>query len=68
MADPPLLIDIEPLDDIMSTELGALLCISILLSFKTSSINGPSYGRSYPRFIIERINVLFLSVSISNYN
>ncbi len=68
MADPPDLIDIDPLDDIRSTELGALLWIYTLFSFKTSSINGPSYGKSYPKFIIDFTRVLFLSFSISNYN
>lgn len=44
MAEPPDLIDIEPLEDIKSIELGALLCISTFLSLKTSSIKGPNYG------------------------
>lgn len=68
MADPPDLIDIDPLEDIKSTELGALLWISILFYLRTSSNKGPNSGRSSPRFIIERTKVLFLSFSISNYS
>jgi len=51
IAEPPDLTDIDPLEDIMSTELGALLGISILLSFRKSSINGPKSGRSSPKFL-----------------
>lgn len=66
MADPPDLIDIEPLEDMRSIELGALLWISTLFSFSTSSSNGPNSGKSSPKFIIDRTKVLFLSFSISN--
>jgi hypothetical protein len=56
-----------------STELGALLCISTLFYFSTSSISGPNYGNYCPRFLNHTYNiyisvetmVLFLSVSMS---
>ncbi len=68
MADPPDFIDMEPFDDIMSTELGALLWTSMLFSFSTYSRSGPNSGKSYPKFIIDLIRVLFLSFSMSNYS
>jgi len=46
MADPPDFIDIEPFYDIMSTELGALLWISMFIYLRTSSKMGPNYGKS----------------------
>lgn len=51
MAEPPDFMDIEPLDDIIDTELGALLWISTLFSRRVSSIRGPSSGNSAPRFL-----------------
>jgi len=56
IADPPDLIDTDPLDDNMSTELGALLGISMLFYFKKSSINGPRSGKSSPKFLNSKIN------------
>jgi hypothetical protein len=46
MAEPPDLMLIEPLEDIRSTELGALDWISTLFSLSISSIKGPNYGKS----------------------
>lgn len=51
MAEPPDLIDIDPLDDIKSTELGALLWIYTFLYLNTSSMSGPSSGKSVPRLL-----------------
>jgi hypothetical protein len=51
MAEPPDLIETEPLEESISTELGALLGRSILFSLRKSSIKGPRSGRSSPRFL-----------------
>ena len=51
MAEPPDLIETDPFDESISTELGALLGKSILFSFKKSSIKGPKSGKSSPRFL-----------------
>lgn len=53
MAEPPDLIEL-PLEESMSTELGALLGSSMLLSLRKSSISGPRSGRSSPRFLNKR--------------
>lgn len=42
IADPPDLTEIDPRDDIKSTELGALLWIYTLFSRNISSINAPN--------------------------
>ena len=44
IAEFPDFTDIDACDDIKPTELGALLSISILCSFKTSSRRGPNSG------------------------
>ena len=54
IADPPDLIDIEPREDWISTELGARLWISTLFSLSKSSIKGPNSGSSDPTFLIIR--------------
>jgi hypothetical protein len=51
MADPPDLMETDPFEESMSTELGALLGRSILFSFRKSSIRGPRSGRSSPMFL-----------------
>ena len=51
MAEPPDLIETDPFDESISTELGALLGRSILFSFKKSSIRGPKSGKSSPKFL-----------------
>jgi hypothetical protein len=51
IADPPDFIDIDPREDIISTELGALLGKSMLLSFIKSSMIGPKSGKSSPKFL-----------------
>jgi hypothetical protein len=51
MADPPDLIETDPFEESMSTELGALLGRSMLFSLRKSSIRGPRSGRSSPRFL-----------------
>lgn len=51
IAEPPDFTEKEPLEESMSTELGALLGKSTLFSFKNSSISGPKSGKSYPKFL-----------------
>ena len=51
IADPPDFTETDPLEDIMSISLGALLGRSMLFSLRKSSIRGPRSGRSYPRFL-----------------
>lgn len=55
MAEPPDLMETEPFEESMSTELGALLGRSMLFSFKKSSISGPRSGRSSPMFLYKRL-------------
>ena len=52
MAEPPDFIE-PPLEESMSTELGALLGRSMLFYFRKSSIKGPRSGKSSPRFLNE---------------
>jgi hypothetical protein len=51
MAEPPERMETDPLEESMSTELGALLGRSMLLSLRKSSRRGPRSGRSSPRFL-----------------
>ena len=51
IAEPPDLTETEPLDDIMSISLGALLGRSMLFSLRKSSIRGPRSGKSSPKFL-----------------
>ena len=51
MAEPPDLMETEPLEESMSTELGALLGRSMLFSLRKSSMSGPRSGKSSPKFL-----------------